>query len=126
MAFSTSKERYEELMKNPLLFLHLFDHSYTDLNGNWIEQYSWEPIDDDFLGDVPIDNFTGNVLKDALVVAEPNNQTETNKKDSDLISFDVHAVNPSDFNDWKIVINSFIFVHIVQKTSSHTFIFCGR
>ena len=108
MAFSTSKERYEELMKNPLLFLHLFDHSYTDWNDKRIENYSWEPIDDDFLGGVPVNSFTGNVLKDALVVAEPNKQTETNQKDSDLISFDVHAVNPSDFNDWKIVINSFI------------------
>jgi hypothetical protein len=95
-------------MKNPLLFLTLVDHSYTDRNDRWIESYSWEAIDNDFIGCVPSNNFIRNDFKDALVVAEPNKQTETNNKDSDMISFDVHAVNPSKLDDWKIVINSFI------------------
>ena len=72
---STNKDRYEELIKNPLLFLHRVDHSYTDWNGDYVENISWEPINKDFNGN---------------------------------ISFEVHEINATKQDDWRLVINSFI------------------
>ena len=48
---STNRTRFEELMKNPLLFLHKINDSYEDRTGIH-KKYHWEAIDHDFHGSI--------------------------------------------------------------------------
>ena len=106
---STNKDRYEELIKNPLLFLHRVDHSYTDWNGDYVENISWEPINKDFNGNISKEQIIGNERGMALVVAELVNQTEDNDQSKNsTISFEIHEINATKQDDWRLVINSFI------------------
>ena len=98
-------------MKNPLLFLHKIDDSYYDSQSNhWVEKISWQSIDNDFRESIPYNELPGNNLGYALVVAEPIKVSElqNKQKDTDTISFNVHAVNSFNLDDWRLVINSFI------------------
>ena len=106
---STNKDRYEELIKNPLLFLHRVDHSYTDWNGDYVENISWEPINKDFNGNISKEQIIGNERGMALVVAELVKQTEDNDQSKNsTISFEIHEINATKQDDWRLVINSFI------------------
>ena len=105
----TNNLRYKELMKNPLLFLHLVDHSYNDSVGNYVEIKTWEPLDKDFQGSIQGKEIDGNNLGFALVVA---GQTTKNDNDAESqnerIEFLVSSVDPLNLNDWCLVFNSFI------------------
>lgn len=109
LKLSTNKDRYEELMKNPFLFLHQVDHSYYNRNGDFVENISWEPINKDFNGSISKDQIVGNEYGVALVVAESVNNLESEQKNkTDFISFTVHTVDSSVLDDWRLSINSFI------------------
>ena len=69
---STNRDRYFELMKNPLLFLHKIDDSYYDSQSNHrVEKIFWQSIDNDFQEAIHYNEINGNYLGYALVVAEP-------------------------------------------------------
>ena len=108
--FSTNRARYEELMKDPLIFLHKVEHSSRDNNGITQYHYSWESIDDDFEGSCSERDFRGNGLGRELVVAEQvrERNSDSENSENDSISFSVHAINGSSQDDWRLVINSFI------------------
>ena len=108
-SLSTNRDRYEELMKNPLLFLHQVDHSNTDRDGKLVENISWEPIDKDIHGNISKEQIIGNEFDVALVVAEhvSNKGSEETSK-SDKIAFGIHTIDPSVLDDWRLSINSFI------------------
>lgn len=103
---STNKARYEELMKNPLLFLHRDEHSYTDENGNDVVRYAWKAVDIDFSSSIDDGEFQGNCYGYNLVVSEAI--TKEKSLNQEIVSFDIHEVNASDIDDWRIVINSYI------------------
>ena len=108
---STNRDRYIELMKNPLLFLHKIDDSYYDSQSNHrVEKIFWQSIDNDFRGAIPYNEIKGNNLGYAHVVAEfvDDNKQTNEQKDKDSLSFTVHAANASNIDDWRLVINSFI------------------
>lgn len=106
---STNRDRYFELMKNPLLFLHKIDDSYYDSQSNHrVEKIFWQSIDNDFQEAIHYNEINGNYLGYALVVAEPIKESELQNKQIDTVSFNVHAVNAFNLDDWRLVINSFI------------------
>lgn len=104
-SLSTHKKRYEELMKNPLLFLHIEEQTpYQNNEGVWIKNYLWEPLDKDFKGGIETNAIKGNEKHFALVIAEANNNSN---EDSAIVSFNIHSFNVLNHNDWQIVFNSF-------------------
>ena len=106
---STDRTRFEELVKNPLLFLHKINDSYEDRTGIH-NKYHWEAIDQDFHGSISDESINGNYLGYALVVVDPIEESLEDGKNSclDKVSFNVHSVSSSSQDDWKLVINSFI------------------
>lgn len=105
---STHIERYKELIKNPLLFLHLEDHSYHDDKGDYVESCFWKPLDKDFQGLISSEKLDGNDIGFTLVIAESTDATDENGKEKEIITFEVHSIKPDVLDDWRIVINSFI------------------
>ncbi len=113
---STNITRYNELMKNPLLFLQEIVHTEHDRNGNLIEDITWEPIDSDFHGSIPRTELKGNYLGYSLVVAEKADEDSISKASSQngIISFSIRAVNHESIYDWCLVIDSFIIRSKIQ------------
>ncbi len=113
---STNITRYNELMKNPLLFLQEIDRTEHDRNGNIIGDITWEPINTDFSGRIPRKELKGNYLGYSLVVAEKADEDSLSIASSQngIISFSIHAVNPENLYDWCLVINSFIIRSKIQ------------
>lgn len=105
---STSKERYEELQKNPLLFLCEVDHSYEGRSGNLIECIHWAPIDTDFYGEFDIKEMWGNRHGYALAVADGIIVDEKDEQNKGNVCFSVHAIDMGRVDDWLMLINSFI------------------
>ena len=52
ITISCTRARYEELKKNPLLFLRKEDRSYFNYRGDWIKDITWIPTDNDFTANV--------------------------------------------------------------------------
>lgn len=107
---STNKVRYDELMKNPLLFLHRVDRSYTDYDGTYVERITWEPVDQEFDSDLGKDEVKGNCFNYELVVSEPiaDGAVQGEAPEKETIYFNIHPISASNINDWRIVINSYI------------------
>lgn len=104
MELSTCKNRYNVLKKNPLLFLHLVRHHVDDHHA---PEELWEPLDNDIYGNIPSKvHLGGNYLETALVVAESIENQDTDVHGN--VAFNVHPVDPSKLEDWKIVIDSLI------------------
>lgn len=97
-------------MKNPLLFLHKNDYSFTDSEGNYVERQRWEPIDTDFQGDIQKGELKGNRFDCELVVAGQvvENAGEGEAQESNKVTFNIHAANASNISDWRIAFNSFL------------------
>lgn len=97
-------------MKNPLLFLHRIDCSYTEYDGAFVEQITWEPVDQEFDGSIGKDELRGNCFNCELVVSEPivDDTVQGEAPEKETVYFNVHPINASNINDWRIVINSYI------------------
>ena len=52
ITISCTRARYEELKKNPLLFLRKEDRSYFNYRGDWIKDITWVPTDNDFTANI--------------------------------------------------------------------------
>jgi hypothetical protein len=107
---STNRARYIELMKNPLMFLHKNVYSYVTSDGKTVEKRYWEPIDEDFKGEIKNDEFSGNSFNYELVVAEPirENHDDGEVQENEMVAFDIHAVNENEIRDWCVVIHSYL------------------
>ena len=107
---STNRARYEELMKNPLLFLHKNVHSYRDSNGNYVERQYWESNSADFQCNIQDGELRGNSYDCELVVAGPivENAEKKEAQDSERVSFSIREVNASSISDWRVTFNSFL------------------
>ncbi|WP_033147843.1 hypothetical protein [Prevotella sp. P6B1] len=106
---TANKSRYDELMKNPLIFLHLNDNSHYNNEGQYVEDITWNTNDKDISGSFSRDVFSGNSLGFVLAIAEQISPQEYDKKkENDFISFKIHEANAEVLDDWRIVINSFI------------------
>ena len=105
---TTNTARFEELKKNPLLFLKKVNRSYTDQNGEYVEQYKWLSVDKDFQGELSEDSIHGNDVDYALVVVEEEKKDSNNNQENNTVHFGVHSINPGTLDDWRIAINSFI------------------
>ena len=108
---STHRARFEELKKNPLLFLRREDNSYQNWKGDWIEDISWVPMDSDFSSQIKADDFSEEshyclVIAREEIKKEKKDDSEDN--DNSPVEFNVEAVNANSISDWIIIINSYI------------------
>ena len=86
---SCTKARYEELKKNPLLFLRVENNSYYNYKGEWVEDVNWVPADNDFQATIKYSELGDGKQSHLLIVAgdevvdekTTNNETEARKKD---------------------------------------------
>ena len=92
---STNKDRYKELMKNPLLFLHKKKGEY------------WEALKYDYQGRIYEDKFEGNRFGYELVIAKQSKSKPSSENEN--VYFSVHAVDASNIDDWFVVFQSYNF-----------------
>ncbi|MCM1312283.1 MAG: hypothetical protein NC206_03680 [Bacteroides sp.] len=109
---STTKERYEELKKCPLLFLRKNERTeqrYVDRTTTESVTYVyWVPMDKTFHGEIS-ESFFPNAIGDyILVVVHSQDTSFENSSNGDNISFEVREASASDPSCWKHVIDSFI------------------
>jgi len=115
---SCTKARYEELKKNPLLFLRVENNSYYNYKGEWVEDVNWVPTDNDFQATIKYSELGDGKQSHLLIVAgdevvdekTTNNETEANEESNEnkIIKFVFHTADINSSQDWLCIINSYI------------------
>ncbi len=116
---SCTKARYEELKKNPILFLRKEDNSYMNYRGEWIEDISWVPSDNDFSVTIKYKELGDGIQSHLLVIAgeEVSNEPPINDDNKGLpkeitnnkiVKFEFHQAAIDNLQDWLTIINSYI------------------
>lgn len=114
---STSKERYEELKKIPLLFLHKDcrldeEHHRSD--------YFWSPLDKTCEGTIPESDLPNCTCSNDYTLVVVRN-LELDKKTS-VVDFFVRPINCVEIDDWICIINSYI-IRSQNNDDHYPFIF---
>lgn len=114
ITISCTRARYEELKKNPLLFLRKEDRSYFNYRGDWIKDITWVPTDNDFTANIEYKELADGQQTYMLIIAGnevvDDNETESNFEitDNKIVKFEFHAPNVNSRQDWLTMINSYI------------------
>lgn len=107
VTLSTTKERYDELIKSPLLFLRKGSRTYERQVGSNETEFRtyvyWEPVDNAFRGELSEVSFPNRKSDYMLTVVE----RPVSSKDGN-IEFSIKEASVSDFGCWIYVINSYI------------------
>ena len=88
-----SKTRYEELRKNPVFFLKLFENIHYDNNGKKIDYSSWNSLDRELNISIEAGVFANRELGYALCVLEGGKEKIDEKGNlySDTITIKFHC-----------------------------------
>ena len=100
--FSLQRNRYIELMKNPLVFLRLEE---IQTSSGWIN-YKWVPVDKTISGEVELEKPPRR--KYTLVVADQVETENENGTPKSVIKFPTRYLDLRNSEDCKLVINSFL------------------
>lgn len=105
-----NSERYNELKKNPVLFLKFHENYQTGSQGKKIDNSQWRSVDRDLGISFEAGKFGNRLLGYCLIIiddAKPKKDEKGNEV-SDIISMRLHAANSNNLNDWICIINNFI------------------
>ena len=116
---SCTKARYEELKKNPLLFLRIEENSYYNYNRkDWVKEVNWVPTDNDFQTTIDYKELGDGRQSHILIIAgnevvdedTNNNETDSNQEinENKIVKFDFHVADSNSPRDWLCIINSYI------------------
>ena len=104
---STTKERYIELQKDPVLFCKYEEVDGYDDNGLYFNSVGWHSCDPTiqlFISETILDKNSSErrlfVIGNQVLV---NGQIEEKKEESDTISFEIEEFNPQNQEDWSAI-----------------------
>lgn len=105
-----NKARYEELQKNPVFFLKLFENIRYDNNGKEIDYSRWSSLDRDLNISFDAGKFANRELGYALCILEGSKEKidATGNTIPDMITIMFHSADPNNVKDWIYIINCFI------------------
>lgn len=109
LTLSTNKDNYEELKKNPLLFLTKEVTYYENSSGYLEQNILWKPSNKDYEGIIHLDKKV-NKFNHLLMVAGNEVKKEKVGKNSNLesVTFEIYVAEPTNPNHWIIIFNSYI------------------
>lgn len=99
--FSIQRNRYIELMKNPLMFLR-----YVNESTKYSQSYKWVPVDNTISGEIKLYKIPQTYC--TLVVVERVETEEENGTPKSVIKFKTRNLNLSNSDDCRLLVNSFI------------------
>ena len=97
-----NKIRYEELRKNPVVFLKFFENIRYDNNEEEINYSRWSSLDRELNISFDAGTFADRELGYALCVLEEEKEKvdEKGNQSSDTITIKFHCAAPDSVNDW--------------------------
>lgn len=105
-----SKNRYEELKKNPVFFLKFYNNIRYDEQGNIVDCSTWRSLDSDLNITFDAGNFANRTLGYTLCIIEKAEEKKDDKGNviPDVLKMTFHSASSDNVNDWIIIINSFV------------------
>lgn len=107
---NTTKERFVEIKKNPLLFCHLTDKTEYDVFGRPYTKTGWFSSDSTitlFISDDQLRGKKGDrklfVIGDEII--KTGNKAEEKKSDKDTVYFNVNVFDPKNSTHWSYIFN---------------------
>lgn len=116
--------RYEELKKNPLLFLHLYENIRYDDNGREHDYSQWQSIDRDLGISFDADDFANRSFGYCLTLLSKTEEQndESSKTAPDTLCVTISNVTGRDPSEWIVIFNSFIAKHQSPELRNYAFL----
>lgn len=112
LSLSTTKERYEELKKTPLLFLRMdaqgYWEKYKDGSSEYIINYYWRPIDETCHKKISISEEEARLIDNRYRLVVLDNSIDTSEGQGEFVDFEIWDVSADDINCWIYILNSYL------------------
>ena len=105
-----SKNRYEELRKNPVFFLKFFENIQYDRHHNEVDYSTWRSLDRDLNISFNAGRFADRTIGYTLCIIDSaaDKKDENGVVNPEIVQMTIHSASPNSVNDWTYIINSFV------------------